>query len=261
MKLTILGSGIYVFLKDRKGPAYLLEVGDQKILLDCGWGFGPNLLEAGYTIYELDHIVISHPHADHMGGLMNITQSMKGGRHFPEYYRKKPLYLHGYKGFKKDFETLQNIMNPEKDEWYEIKIFEYEDNQNSIGELKISGVEVKHNPHLFHSSAYRIEHNGKSLAYSGDSSYDEQLVKVSNNADFALFESSNPPKLFKEQGPKPNHLSPFEAGKLAHAAGVKKLGLIHVYFHLTSEEEITEEVRKNFKGELLFPKDLQSIQI
>jgi ribonuclease BN (tRNA processing enzyme) len=262
MQLTVLGSGVCIMYPDRKGPAYLLEADNQLVLLDCGWGFGPNLLQTSHSLSSIDHICISHPHADHMGSLMNILQSMAvESDFFPEKKRTKPLHLHGYKGFKEDYEKLRNIMFPERMETYEIKIYEYANNENTFGTLNIKGTEVKHNPHLFHSSAFRIEHNGKSLVYSGDTSYDENLIKLSKDADFALYEASSPPSQYRKVGPLPNHLSPFEAGKMAHRAEVKKLGLIHIYFEKTSEKEMETEVRQNFSGELLFLKDLDQFSL
>lgn len=262
MKLVILGSGICIFKKDRKGPAFLIDTGDQQILFDCGWGFGENFLRAGYDLLNLDRIVISHPHADHMGGLMNILQSLfVDVLYFPEKKRTKPLYLHGYKGFIKDYETLRTIMFPEKMEPYEIKLFEYPNNTNTFEDITLTGMEVQHNPKYFNSSAYRLEHNGKVFMYSGDTSMDETIATLSKDADIALYEASNTTKSYNETGAKPNHLSPFEAGLLAQKAQVKKLGLVHIYYDLTTKEEIQTEVTKNFTGELFFPSDLQVVEI
>lgn len=262
MKLTVLGSGICIFKQGRKGPAFLIETNNQLILMDCGWGFGDNLLKAGYNPQDIDHVLISHPHADHMGSLMNILQSIYVAHKFlRRQKRTKPLHLHGYLGFKKDYETLRSMMFPERPEPYKIKLYEYSDTKNSFDSITIQGKEVKHNPHLFHSVGYRLEHKGKTIAYSGDSSYDETLIELAENADMAIFEASNPPKEYRKNGPKPNHLSPFEAGLLAQKAGAKKLGLVHIYFDLTTEQEITDEVRKNFDGELFLLHDLQSLDL
>lgn len=263
MKLTILGCGICIMKEDRTGPAYLVEAGNQLLLLDCGWGFGKNFLKAGYELRNLDHILISHPHADHMGNLMNILQSIfVSGLFFPEEQkREKPLFLHGYKGFTKDYETLRKMMFPERKEPYNIKLFEYPDNLSSFGDVTIIGCEVKHNPHFFHSCAYRISYQNKSVVYSGDTSFDEALIKLSKGADFAIYEASTPPKSYRENGPARNHLSPYQAGLIAEKAGVGSLALVHVYYDLTTVAEIEEEARKNFKGELIFPHDLQSFTI
>lgn len=59
--------------------AYLINTGEKLVLVDAGAGglFGPtlghlvsNLKAAGYQPEQVDHIVITHMHADHVGGLM-----------------------------------------------------------------------------------------------------------------------------------------------------------------------------------------------
>lgn len=58
--------------------AYLINTGEKLVLVDTGAGglFGPtlgqlttNLKAAGYQPEQVDHIVITHMHADHVGGL------------------------------------------------------------------------------------------------------------------------------------------------------------------------------------------------
>lgn len=58
--------------------AYLINTGEKLVLVDTGAGglFGPtlgqlmtNLKAAGYQPEQVDHIVITHMHADHLGGL------------------------------------------------------------------------------------------------------------------------------------------------------------------------------------------------
>ncbi|MBI4054145.1 MAG: MBL fold metallo-hydrolase [Candidatus Doudnabacteria bacterium] len=68
--------------------------GCEKFCIICGWGSGKNLLRAGYGIQKLDHIFITHPHADHLGSLISLLHSMLNPRNFfPKTRRAKPLYL------------------------------------------------------------------------------------------------------------------------------------------------------------------------
>lgn len=262
MKLTVLGSGICIIGTERKGPSFLLDCDGTALLFDCGWGFGENFMKAGYDLQALDHVFISHPHADHMGSLMHILQSMYVASNFyPETKgRTKPLHLHGYKGFSKDYETLRSIMFPERLESYEIKLFEYQNDQQVFGDVKIAGHEVKHRPDIFHAAGYKVEYNGKVFMYSGDTSFDEKpLTYLAKDADLAIFEASNKPESYTKNGPISNHLSAYEAGVLAQKANVKKLGLFHLYD--IDEQVIKKEVGKNFKDELLILEDLQIIEL
>jgi len=57
------------------GLSCFIEINDKKILFDTGWnGFTllNNMKTAGINPEEIDTVVISHPHWDHIGGLNHI---------------------------------------------------------------------------------------------------------------------------------------------------------------------------------------------
>ena len=218
MEVTILGSGTCV-IRDRGSASFLLRTGDQSILLDCGCGAPDRLLKARQDIQKLDHIIISHPHADHMGSLMHVMQSMLvagisiSGPGYQNRVRSKPLNLHGYRGFEADYETLRSMQMPERDEKYDIRLFEYyEKFTNTFNDLKITGVYVPHVPQFFNAAAFRIDHNGKSVTYSGDSCYDKRLIDLAMDSDLALFEASVAPSAFRSSGPRPNNAGRDKSG-------------------------------------------------
>jgi phosphoribosyl 1,2-cyclic phosphodiesterase len=69
MRFASLGSG-------SKGNALLIEAGDTRILLDCGFGLseisvriGRLGLEAG----DLDAVIVTHEHGDHGGGVAKLS--------------------------------------------------------------------------------------------------------------------------------------------------------------------------------------------
>jgi len=73
----------------------------------------------------------------------------------------------------------------------------------------------------------RVEHAGRTLAYSGDTGPCDGLLEIAHDADLALFESSF------EQGrddaaPPDLHLTGGEAGEYASRAGVRRLVLTHM---------------------------------
>lgn len=266
MDVTILGSGTCIIKEKRTSASFLVRTNDgQSVLLDCGWDAPMHLLKADQDIQKLDHVAISHPHADHIGSLMSILQSMLvsgydvSGEGWQERARTKPLYLHGYPGFKEHYETLRGIMVPERVEAYQINVDEYQDDKRSFGNITVSGVEVMHVPHFWKSSAFRIDADGKSIAYTGDCGYDERFVKLAKGADLGLFEMSVPTWMYAT-GARPNHISPFECGLIAAKAGVKKIVLVHLYDN-DSEENIEKAVRESFGGELIIAEDLQRVEI
>lgn len=74
MKLIILGSSAGLASKTRAGSCYLIDCGDEGMLFDIGDGATRNFLAAGYSADWVSHIVITHTHADHVGGLGYFLQ-------------------------------------------------------------------------------------------------------------------------------------------------------------------------------------------
>ena len=115
MELTILGSGTSIMKKDRFASGYLLELNSGKSLLfDCGGTVAQQFANINFDYSKLDHILISHPHPDHMGGFISLLHSMAlKTLYFPKNRRKRKLFLHGYPGFSKDLKSLRKMMSPE----------------------------------------------------------------------------------------------------------------------------------------------------
>ena len=72
MKLTILGSGNSLPNKDRNAPGYLLEADNKLIMLDAGEGTKRQIVKAGYDLFRLTDILITHTHVDHVAELPAI---------------------------------------------------------------------------------------------------------------------------------------------------------------------------------------------
>ena len=49
-----------------RSSGYLVEVGDDLVLLDCGGGVVSRLIDAGHMPGDITHLFFSHLHSDHM---------------------------------------------------------------------------------------------------------------------------------------------------------------------------------------------------
>nr|WP_240393866.1 MBL fold metallo-hydrolase [Corynebacterium lactis] len=94
---------------------------------------------------------------------------------------------------------------------------------------------------------YRVEADGFSFAYSGDSAWTEKLVELARGVDVFICEAT---WCAKEDGVPPNmHMSGYEAGRAAALAGVKKLVLTHIPPYANGEEAL-EAARTTFDGDI-----------
>ena len=71
MKLYILGCMGPYPEKDRALSSYLVETDESKVLVDCGSGALANL-QKYIEIKELDGLILSHLHGDHMADVLSL---------------------------------------------------------------------------------------------------------------------------------------------------------------------------------------------
>lgn len=77
-KMTFLGSGSAFSLNNYQSNILIEDLqSDKKLLLDCGTDIRFALRDAGLKMSDITDIYVSHPHADHVGGLEGVAFSTK----------------------------------------------------------------------------------------------------------------------------------------------------------------------------------------
>lgn len=87
MNITMIGTGS-AFAKKYDNNNALIEANGYKLLVDCGITLPKALHEQGHLFPDLDAVLISHIHGDHVGGLEEYAFQMMF-----KYNRKPVLYL------------------------------------------------------------------------------------------------------------------------------------------------------------------------
>lgn len=255
MKLTILGSGTCIPTIKRNAPGYVIKIGKEVILFDAGSGTAKQLVKAKIDYRKINYMFFTHVHPDHVSDLFPILQAIVVRCDiWKEYKRKKPLEIYGPKGFKKKFKSAgYGLWNLKKNP-FPIKIFELENSKRKFRGWKIKSQKVQHSSHQS-CLGFRIESQGKTIVYAGDTEYCDNLIELSKNADLAIFESSYP-----DQRPGKEHMTSSEAGKAAIEAGVKKLVLTHFY-PICEKYDLKKQAQKTYQGPVILAKDLMEIKI
>lgn len=201
---------------------------------------------------EIDHIFFSHLHPDHTGDLVPFLFARKYTEWYP--YRggkDKPLRLWGGEGFIDFFNNLKSAYK----EWIVpegLDIEEIEPGSFDTGDLKITASKV---PHIDSSLAYRIDCEGKSIVYSGDTDYSENLIQLSQDVDLLIIECALP-----DEHKRKGHLTPKEVVKITNECGAKRIVVTHFY-PVSDEENVVEQIRKNVAAEVIEARDLLEIEI
>ena len=234
MELTILGCQSPYPPVDGAGPGYLLTHAGACVLLDCGSGVVSKLgryvdLRGG----QLAAVVLSHLHADHFSDLLVLRYArmlgVAGGKAsaLPVYCPAEPAVERAVIPFREVL-SVHHI-----DERFRF----------GLGALSFSFYRTKH---TYPCYAIRVEAEGRSLVYTGDTAWDEGLVEFAALADVLLVEAS-----FTEQNKGENpaqHMSARECGVLAEQAMVGKLVLTHLP-PAGDNAELLAEARAAFSSE------------
>jgi ribonuclease BN (tRNA processing enzyme) len=220
LKLTVIGCGDAFSSGGRLQPAFLLETAADRIMIDCGATTLVGLERLGIELDSIPHIVISHLHGDHFGGLIwCLMRAAFVSR------RQTPLVLYGPTGLEARVAATMAALYPGVSEFLKDVPVRYvvieAGKPLDLGSTRVSALEVDH-PSGAPSFALRFQADGKTFAYSGDSQWTEALVDIGQHADLYLLEC------YRFAGAPPLHLSWEQIAHNINRFGSRRLLLTHM---------------------------------
>lgn len=250
MDLIILGSGTFVPELKRNCSGYLIMNKKEKILFDFGRGTMQNLLRAKINMYEINNIFITHMHTDHALELPAFISLMLTN---PEKRELKENYnIYGPRGIKRKIKKLLKVYNLHRHK--NIKLIKIKELSHKeiikINNISITAYKAEHDKEV-NCLSYKIEENKKSIFYSGDSIFNEDMMDYCKNVDLGILESTLPKH--------DEHMSGVEAGLIARKANIKNLIITHVAKKYLPY--VLKDVKKEFLGEVRIARDLMHIKI
>ncbi|WP_026341064.1 MBL fold metallo-hydrolase [Actinomadura atramentaria] len=237
MRVTVIGCSGSFPGPESPASSYLVQAEGFNLVLDMGNG-ALGTLQRFHPLYDIDAVCVSHLHADHCLDLCGywvartycpdgpVPRIPVWGPAGTALRMAKAYDLDPDPGMTEtfDFRTLE-------------RVFE-------VGPFRISTVLT---PHPVEAYAFRIEHDGKVLAYSGDTGRSDALVEHVRDADLFLCEASF---LEQENLPEDLHLTAREAGDHAARAGVGKLVLTHLVPWNDDDCSLLEAKGSDYTGEI-----------
>lgn len=232
MRLTVLGKS--PSWQDAGGACsgYLVTEEGTTLLVDCGNGvFGKLREHADYA--DVDAVVISHMHADHILDLVPFAYALT---YAP---RQQPVPVHGWPGTDSPARPrlivpqggaamLRTIVGTWGNDDLIDKAFAIEEYARAdtltVGGLQLRFCEVSHYIETF-AIEVRSAASGARLTYSSDTAPNEDLIAFATDTDLLLIEATLPRA--EREGPR-GHLTPHEAGEHARRAGVKRVVVTHL---------------------------------
>jgi ribonuclease Z len=253
MKITFLGTVGSFISKDRTYPSILIN---NNLLLDCGEGTTQNLLKID-MIQNITTICITHLHNDHFMGIFSLLW----------YYwineRKETLKIIGPADTKSTIEKILDLIHtPERMKSFEIEYIPLKDiiEIQSIEEENYT-IKANKTSHLDPTFALRVEENGKSVCYSGDTKPIQGLITFFDNCNLLIHESTFPDE-FQNLAHQLYHSTPHDIADIANKSNCINIALIHISptFHDQIDKFYTQ-VRKHFTGTIFIPDDLSMLEI
>jgi ribonuclease BN (tRNA processing enzyme) len=249
-EFIILGSGTGIPSLRRGSPGQLIFSDDSIVLIDSGSGTLRRMLEVGISYQDVDLLLYTHTHPDHVADLIPILFASK----YADSPRQKNLICTGGPGFRHYFDLLKKIYGSWIDAHsYDLTAEEVSEKPLLYRDLQISSKKMTH---LSGSVAYRIDFkNDKSITVSGDTGYCKNIIELANKTDLLVLECS-----FPDEKEVEGHLTPSLAGRIALESRCKKLLLTHLY-PICDQFDIQRECEQVYKGDIVIGEDLMRIEV
>jgi ribonuclease BN (tRNA processing enzyme) len=184
--LTFLGSGDAFGSGGRLQACLLLDGGAGSLLIDCGATSLVAMKRAGVDPSSIGFVVVSHLHGDHFGGLPFLVLDGQFSR------RELPLVVAGPPGIRERVEAAMEVLFPGSSNVARRFPVDYielaEQTPLTVGPAMVTAFAVDHASGA-PAYAYRIEYEGKTVAYSGDTAWTDALAEAARGADLFVCEA------------------------------------------------------------------------
>jgi len=216
MQLQFVGCGDALGSGGRLNTCFHVTGERVNFLIDCGASSLPALKRLAIARDAIDLILITHFHGDHFGGLPFLLLDAQFTR------RTRPLVIAGPEGIETRLTQVMEALfehSSKTKQRFDLSVIALRPGETrAFGAVKVTPFAVVHGLSGGPFLAYRVEAEGRVIAYSADTEWTETLIPAAHDADLFIAEAYYFDKVVK------NHLSLKTLG--AHLAEIKPKRLI-----------------------------------
>jgi ribonuclease BN (tRNA processing enzyme) len=199
MQLQFVGCGDALGSGGRYNTCFQVTGERVNFLIDCGASSLPALKRLAIARDDIDLILITHFHGDHFAGLPFLLLDAQFTR------RTRPLVIAGPEGIAARLAQVMEALfenSSKTQQRFDLRVVALKPGETrTFGAVTVTPYPVVHGASGGPFLAYRVEAEGRVIAYSADTEWTETLIPAARNADLFIAEAYYYDKVVK------NHLS------------------------------------------------------
>jgi ribonuclease BN (tRNA processing enzyme) len=251
MEITFLGTGVAIPQKGRVQSGVLMKLEEKPLLIDCGSGVLNRFPEARVSHTEIDTILLSHLHLDHVADVLPLIKAnwLRGNTY---------MKIYGPEGTDDWFSKVVDAYEYISDE-VEVDVIELAPGKDFTPEgfdCEVTCVAAKHSvPTL----AYRVTAEDGEFVYSGDTEPSRDIMDLAVESDLLIHECSFPPGMKVT-----NHTTPDTLAEMLNEYNneIGSICLTHFYPDMRGHErETIYRLKDYFGGDVILAEDLMKLEL
>ena len=281
MFIVALGTGMPTpITRAQKSSAWYVELGNGDIFLfDVGSGSSENLFALRPDFARVDKAFVSHLHTDHVG---DVAALWVGGWLSGRY---EPLHIYGPSGAEPELGTAAFVEGLKKTFAWDIKGrsgslpdaggqlvgHEFDFREENVVVYEENGVKITAWPaiHILDGPvSYKLEWNGMSFVFGGDSAPNKWFIENARNSDFVVHECFYTPEglaSYLGWGARQAtfvssyvHTPPAGFGKVMSAVEPRLAVAYHSILVPEMHQQMVEAIRTTYDGPMIIADDLMA---
>jgi ribonuclease BN (tRNA processing enzyme) len=199
MQVRFVGCGDAFGSGGRYNTCFHVTGEKTNFLIDCGASSLPALKRLNIVLDEIDLVLITHFHGDHFAGLPFLLLDAQFSR------RARPLAIAGPAGIEMRLTQVMEALfenSSKTKQRFELSVVALEpERPQTFDAVTVTPFPVIHGESGGPFLAYRVETEGRVIAYSADTEWTETLIPAARDADLFIAEA------YTYDRPMKNHLS------------------------------------------------------
>lgn len=251
MEIKFLGTGVAIPEKGRVQSGILVRLEEKTLLIDCGSGVLSRFPDAGLLHTEVDTVLLSHLHLDHVADLVPLLKAnwLRG---------KTDMQIYGPEGTEDWFSRVLGAYEYILD-GVDVEVIEVYPGRDFTPEGFDCEITCAAALHSVRTLAYRVTAEEGEFVYSGDTEPCRDIMDLAVETDLLIHECSFP------AGTKvTNHTTPSTLAEMLedYKQEIGSICLTHFYPEMKGHErEAVYRLRGYVEDEVILAEDLMELEL